>query len=398
MKKPFRVIAFFSVLLSLLFTTGCANLHQLVEQGRYDEAVRIAQRQLTGKKNKDPEKIDALVRAFHGANDRDMAVAERLKRNGNTNDWGQVVRLYDQIRRRQEAVAPLLPLVDKNGIQAQVRFIKVDGLINEAKGEAAAYHYRRGQDLLARGRVGDKAAARAAYAEFSDVSRYRNDYRDIDQLQEEAYALGIVYVELEVINRSGAILPAGFERELLRLNTGEMESQWRRFHATAEPGRTYDYRASLRITDLQVSPERYTERSYLDEKEIEDGWEYVLDERGNVAKDTLGNDIKVPRKVLIRAQVLEVFQEKSAWVSGRMELYEARTNRPIESQELTAEARFEHYASTYQGDARALSSTSRRRIGSRPIDFPTNELLILDAVTQLKPILQESLAASSRLL
>ena len=397
MKKPLQIIPLLGLLLSLLLT-GCANVQKLVDQGRYDEAVRIAQRQLAGKKNKDPEKIAAFAEAFHRANDRDLARAERLKRDGRTDDWGQVVSIYDHILRRQEAIAPLLPLVDKYGIQAEVRFVKVEGLLNEARGEAAAYHYREGQRLLERARSGDKPAARAAYAEFSDVMRYRNEYRDLEQLQDEAYALGIVYVKMEVNNRSGAILPRGFERELLRLNTGAMESQWRRFHLAAEPGLTYDYRARLQITDLEVSPERFTERSYLEEREIEDGWEYVLDERGNVAKDSLGNDIKVPRQVLIRAEVLEVFQEKTAWVAGRIELFENRSNRLIESRDLTAEARFEHYASTYQGDPRALSATSRRRIGNRPVDFPTDEQLILDAAARLKPILQENLAASSRLL
>jgi hypothetical protein len=397
MKKSFRILPLFGFVFSLLLT-GCANLNKLVEQGRYDEAVRIAQRQLAGKKNKDPEKIAAFAEAFHRANDRDLARAERLKRDGNTDDWGQIVRLYDQVLRRQEAVAPLLPLVDKYGVPADIRFVKVAPLLNEARGEAAAYHYREGQQLLERARAGDKSAARAAYAEFSDVGRYRNDYRDIDQLQDEAYALGIVYVKMEVANRSGAILPAGFDRELLRLNTGPMESRWRRFHLAPEPGIEYDYRARIEITGLQVSPERITERSYLDEKEIEDGWEYVLDERGNVAKDSLGNDIRVPRQVVIRAQVLEVFQEKTAWVGGRMELFDNRTGRLIESRDLTAEAIFENYASTFQGDRRALSSTSRRRIGNRPVDFPTDEQLILDAAARLKPVLQENLAASSRLL
>ncbi len=397
MKKSFRILPLFGFVFSLLLT-GCANLNKLVEQGRYDEAVRIAQRQLAGKKNKDPEKIAAFAEAFHRANNRDLARADRLKHDGNTDDWGQVVRLYDQILRRQEAIASLLPLVDKYGVPADIRFVKVAPLLNEARGEAAAYHYREGKELLQRARAGDKPAARAAYAEFADVGRYRNDYRDIDQLQDEAYALGIVYVNMEVTNRSGVILPAGFDRELLRLDTGPMESRWRRFHLAAEPGIEYDYRARIEITGLQVSPERISERSYLDEQEIEDGWEYVLDERGNVAKDSLGNDIRVPRQVLIRAEVLEVFQEKTAWVGGRMELFDSRTGRLIESRDLTAEARFENYASTFQGDRRALSTASRRRIGNRPVDFPTDEQLVLDAAARLKPVLQENLAASSRLL
>ncbi|MEO0732291.1 MAG: hypothetical protein AAFZ52_05625, partial [Bacteroidota bacterium] len=122
--------------------------------------------------------------------------------------------------------------------------------------------------------------------------------------------------------------------------------------------------------------------------------EYVLDANGNVAKDTLGNDITRPRRILVRANVVEVLQTKTALVAGSLVLYDNVARRIVDEDALTAEAIFENYASTFRGDRRALSSDSRRRIGNQPLPFPTDEELILEAAAALKPQLQERLADS----
>ena len=117
-----------------------------------------------------------------------------------------------------------------------------------------------------------------------------------------------------------------------------------------------------------------------------------------MAKDSLGNDIKRPKVVIVRADVIEVYQSKTAVVSGSFELYDLRQGRVVDQDALTAESIFENYASTFQGDRRALTADSRRRIGNRPVEFPSNEQMILDAADVLMPILQEQLASSWRLI
>ena len=51
---------------------------------------------------------------------------------------------------------------------------------------------------------------------------------------------------------------------------------------------------------------------YKGEKNIKDGFTYVLDTNGNVMKDSLGNDIKVDKIVKISAKKIEFEQTKSA--------------------------------------------------------------------------------------
>ncbi|MEL7375704.1 MAG: hypothetical protein AAFN65_02000 [Bacteroidota bacterium] len=383
---------------ALMLLPACGNIDKLVESGDYEAAIERAQRNLTGRQKKNPRYVMALEEAVNRANARDVQRASDLKRRGPSADWTAVFRIYDNLNRRQIALRPLLPLVDKDGREARFNLVRVQPLLAEARQNAAAQTYADAQSLLTEGRLGNKAAARQAYATLEQVNYYMAGYRDTPELLREAEDLGVVYVVLQLENRSHAFLPAGFERELLNLRHVNMDSQWRRFHLQPVRGQTYDYRAILAIDDIAVSPERLTERIYTDEKEITDGEEYVLDENGNVAKDSLGNDITQPRQIIIRADVVEVLQTKNAIVSGSLEISDLNTGRVLERRQLTAEGLFENYASTFQGDRRALSSQTRQRLGNSPIPFPADESLILLAAEQLKPILQDELAGSMNLL
>ncbi len=381
----------------VLAAPACTSVQDLVESGNYEETIALAQRRLTGKDKKNPKLVAALEDAVNRANQEDVNRADYL-RNSSAPDWVRIHAIYDNLKNRQDALRPLLPLTDKNGRKANFRFVKVEGLVLDAAERAAEQVYAQAVEELQAGRRGDKSAARAAYADFERLDRYHRDFRDSGVLAAEAEQLGRVYVTVDVVNESGGYLPAGFEVELLRMQTSDMDDQWRVFDFQRRNDRAYDYSAHIVIRDITVSPERVSERSYVDERKIIDGKEYVLDANGNVAKDSLGNDITRPREVIVRAEVLEVLQQKSAMVAGSMQLYDLRRQRVVDEEELTAEAIFENYASTFRGDNRALSGDSRRRIGNAPRTFPSDEALILDAVAVLKPKLQNRLAYSQRLI
>ena len=397
MKAP--QIPLLIVLLGAFFLSapGCKSVDTLVESGNYEQAIALAQRKLTSKDKKNPKFVAALEQAVNRANERDMERATFLQQKNGT-DWTRVHAIYDNIKRRQDALRPLLPLYDKDGRKAEFRFVRAEQLLVDAEDRAAEQLYGEAVQLLEQGRRGDKSAAREAFRTFESVERYRPDHLESRERMLEAEDLGRVYVSVDVLNESQAILPRGFEEELLRIQTAQMDDRWRVYDLRPTDERDYDYRARLIIRGIDVSPERLSERTYTDEKEITDGEEYVLDDDGNVAKDSLGNDIKQPKRVIVRAQVLEVLQQKIAIVSGSMQLYDFRLQRVVDEEDLTAEAQFENYASTFVGDRRALSEQSRRRIGNRPVDFPSDEQLVLDAASVLKPILQQRLTDSRRLI
>lgn len=394
-RMKFTVLAFFA---SLLLLTSCASADKLVETGNYDQAIELAIRKLAGKKNKKVKYVQALEVAFAEVTERDMRAAERLKAYGDEANWEKINEIYRRIGRRQDAVSPLLPLIDKEGIKANFQFVRIESLERESRENAAAYLYDQALDLMERGRKGDRLAARTAYDQLSQISKYYRTYRDRENLMQTALDLGTSYILVDVENQAPVILPRGFEDEVTRFGVRDLDSKWRVYHTSRDPQINYHYQAIMRLTNIELSPEMVRERRYEDTKEIEDGFEYVLDENGNVAKDTLGNDIKIPRKVWISARVLEVHQSKVAQISGRLDLIDLQTNSLVDTQPIGVEAVFENYASTFQGDKRALSKESRRRIGNSPMPFPSDADLILTAAEQMKPVVKDKIANTRKMI
>ena len=365
-----------------------------MDMGSYDQAIDVSVRRLTGKKKKKPELVRVVETAFQKATAQDMRTAESLERDGRPENWELINNIHRQIGRRQAKIEPLLPLIDKNGYQAKFQFVRIEDLERKSRENAAEYFYNRAIALIEQAKRGDKPAAREAFNELQQINRYYRDYKSKNQLEQEALELGAIHILIKPENASNAVLPRNFEQELLQFSTADLETLWRKFYNNQNSRSHFDYIVLVKIVNIALSPESFREREYVDHKEIEEGFEYVLDQNGNVLKDSLGNDVKIPKKIFITANVLEVYQSKMASVSGRVEFIERRTGNILNFENITADAIFENYASTFRGDRRALSEDSRRRIGNSPMPFPPNEVLLMQAAGILKPVVKQKIASN----
>ena len=394
----FSALLFTLFFVSFLFN-ACHTAQKYVESGNYDGAIHYCVQKLRGKAKKKTELVQGLELAFQKAQARDLLIARRLADESRPENWEKVNALHRKIRDRQNKITPLLPLVSKDGYRARFELISIEKLEAESREKAAGYLYTRAEELLGQADRGDRQAARDAYYALENLERkYYRDYKNKDQLMQEARTLGTTHILFEVKNQSDQLLPRAFQDRVLSLGTYDLNSEWKSFHFKPEPNVPIDYRVVFNIRRVDISPERISERVYTDEKEIEDGWEYVLDDRGNVKKDTAGNDIKVPRYVRIRANVLESHQTKAARLSGTLEVIDAVRNVRLDSREMSTEILFEHYASTFNGDPRALSPASRNCIGNRPVPFPADEDMLVQAADRLKPELRDELRRNRAIL
>ena len=275
-------------------------------------------------------------------------------------------------------------MVGKDGYRAEFKFVKVDGLIKNTAKEAAGYHYRVANDYLAKAEKGDKWAARKAYTHLQDVERHYRHYNDLQSLKEKALFLGTTRIMVRAENRSLVAMPVGFQEALLAVNVKSLNDQWTEYFTVKPSYAEIDMVAEMEITNFHVSPEREFVREYQDRKEIEDGWEYFYDSNGNVAKDTLGNDIKKPRMVWIHADVLEINRSKSANVGGIIKFYDSRTTELVNSKNFNVTSDFNDFVCTFKGDRRALSKHTRGRLNNHPRPFPTDESIALQAASKLK--------------
>lgn len=389
----------FTVIIFSLFFGACRSAQKYVESGDYDGAISYCVQKLRGKAKKKTELVQGLERAFQKAQARDLLIARHLADESRPENWEKVNALHRKIRDRQNKISPLLPLVSKDGYRAQFEFVSIEKLEAESREKAADYLYSRAEALLDEADRGDRQAAREAYQLLEDLGhRYYRSYKNKDQLMQDARTLGTTHILFEIKNQSDQLLPRAFQDRVLSLGTYDLNSEWKAFHFRSEPDVPVDYRVVFNIRRVDISPERVNERIYTDEKEIEDGWEYVLDDRGNVKKDTAGNDIKVPRYIRIRADVLETRQTKAARLTGTLDIIDAARNTRLDSREMSTEILFEHFASTFRGDPRALSQASRNCIGNRPVPFPADEDMLVQAADRLKPELRDELRRNRAIL
>jgi hypothetical protein len=382
-------------LISGFLLASCRSPQKFIENGDYDRAIEFCVGKLRGKSKKKTEYVQGLEQAFARAQVRDLRLIDNLLDEDRPENWEKINAIHRQIKARQQKISPLTPLVSKDGYRAKFNFIDIEKLERESREKAAECLYVRAQELLQQAERGDRLAAREAYQTLRNLeNHYYRTYKDKDKLLAVARDMGTTRILFEVQNNSAAILPRGFAEELLNISKRDLDSDWKAYYFKPVAGESYDYKAVFRVTQIDISPERIHERAYTDEKEIQDGWDYVLDSKGNVLKDSLGNDIKVPRKVIVRADVLEVFQTKAARLSGLVEIYDANRGARLDSEPLSTEILFENYASTFKGDRRALSEESKRRIGNAPMPFPRNEDMLVQAAERLKPNLKEELRRS----
>lgn len=382
---------FLTTILSItLLFTACRTAQKYTESGDYDGAIDFCISKLEGRKKKKAEHVKGLELAFAKAQERDFIQIERLQGDGRPENWARINDIHRHIADRQDKIQPLLPLRDEKGYVAKFDLTDITAMERESRSKAAEHLYTRAQSSLSLAEKGDRRAARDAYYDLVDLERrYFREYLDKDVLIDQARSLGTSHVLFEVRNASNKILPRDFDERVLAFSKQDLDSEWKRFHFAPKSGVEYDYKLVFKIKDVDISPERIREREYTDEKEIEDGWDYVLDSRGNVVKDSLGNDMKVKRYAIIRAQVLEVHQSKAARLTGQVEVTDLRGNHLLDTRNVGTEVLFEHYASTFRGDERALSRDSRCRIGNAPRPFPMDEELLVQAADRLKPTVRE---------
>jgi len=388
--KNLLFVALYAIGFSTLLLS-CQSATKMVERGNYDQAITYTVKKLVGKKKKKTKFVNPLVNAFNRANARDLKTINNLKIGGQADRWDKIAIIYKGIQKRQNKVAPLMPIYDENGYEATLNMVDVSGAAQESNKKAAEYNYVLAKKLLAQAEKGDRFAAREAYDKLEKTEQYFRNYKDKSALQKRALNLGTTYILLTMKNNSRTLLPRDFEREITSFTTHQMNSRWKEYHVQAKTGLNYDYKVVMNFRNIEVSPSLVKEREYEDNKEIEEGWEYVLDSNGNVLKDTSGNDVKIPKKVIIRARIFESFQSKEAHIAGVLEFYDNQSKEVIRRETIAADAIFENYASTYQGDKRALSPDSKRRIGNRPLPFPTDADLLLDAADILKPVIKDKI-------
>ena len=200
----------------------------------------------------------------------------------------------------------------------------------------------------------------------------------------EAHQKGIDYVQVQLVNDTDQIIPQRLEADLLNFDTYGLNDFWTQYHAQVRDGQQYDYQMDIRFENIAISPERVREKEIIREKEIEDGFTYARNSRGQIQKDSLGKKIRIPILKKVRCTLYQFTQFKEAKVGAQISYHDLSNNQIIRSYPLQSGFVFEHAYATFEGDRKALESKLFNLTRAREIVFPTNEEMIYDAGEDLK--------------
>lgn len=358
---------------SSLFLVGCKGAEKEFRQGDYDQAIEISVRKL----QRNPEKesyVLVLEEAFKRANERDLGYIRSLNMEGQPDRWEEIYQVYQGISRRQNKIAPLLPLyIESENRNADLPFIDVVTELIEAKKKAGAHLYALAQEKLS---TGDRYDAREAYYALQKIKGLYTNYQDTDELIKQAQEQGSSRVGFRIENYTDKTLGSRVSDAMDNLTPSSTQGQW---YFIVPAGKGDDMTLVLRITEIESFPEQVRTNSYVDSREVEDGWTYAYDDAGNIIKDSLGNSIKIPKYETITAVITETWQEKIATVEGEVRYLDSRGN-VLKTLPVKGDGVFQNYFASATGYYDAISNASRQKLGGAPAPFPGDEELIIQAM------------------
>ncbi|GAA4238809.1 hypothetical protein GCM10022291_30690 [Postechiella marina] len=370
---------------TFIFLFACntrKQVEQAVNSGNYDQAISTALEKLRTNKNK-KRKYDYVLMlqdAYYKAIDRDLNTLDFLKKDNNPESLSRIYELYLDLNARQESIKPILPL-SIDGKNVPFKFNNYSNNIVEAKENVSDYMYEKGISLL---ESDDKVTIREAYSVLEYLQHINPNYENTQELLEEAHQRGTNYILVGINNQTQQIIPARLEKDLLNFDTYGLNKFWSVYHANKAEHIKYDYAMQLNLKHINISPERIKEREFIREKDIKDGWKYKLDSKGNVAKDTLGNDIKVDKIIRVKCRIKETIQTKSSQVIGDVVYLDLLSNQVLDNFPVKSTFVFEYIFAKSRGDKRALNNDDRNLLKNRRIPFPTNEQMVFDTGEDLK--------------
>lgn len=372
-----------ALILSLVLACSTSKqIEKAVSVGNYDQAITYAIGKL--KTNKDKRgKADFIImlqEAYNKATERDLSNIDFLKNDRNPENYLRIYDAYVGLDNRQERIKPLIPLT-VNDREVAFNFSNYTNQIISYKNNASEQLYSTASTLL---KSNNKIDFRAAYNSLRDIEDINPNYKDVRQLMDVAHQKGTDFVLVDMINDTQKMIPTRLENDLLNFSAYGLHNFWVEYHGSAEDNIDYDYNMRVNLRDINVSPEQIKERQVIKERQIADGKKNLLDERGRVVKDSLGNNIQVDNLKTVRCEYYEFTQFKVTQVNGNVEYVDLKTNQLVDAFPVSSEFVFQHIYATSRGDRRALDTSLIPFLEQRSVPFPSEEQMIYDTGEDLK--------------
>ena len=377
MRHLLKITVVFAIAISF---TGCYNaIEQTLLNGDYEQALESSLQRIRNDRHRD-EYIALAEKAYHKIVSDDKYKIERLKSNNNPNRWGKIYYAYKEMERRQRTVEPYLPITYSDGRTAQFSIYNYMPVMEEARKNAADYHYQTAAEMLV---LVSKEAARDAYYELKRIDQYASHYKDKEQLKRIAKEKGTNHILIDFKQAYNVTLPPNFTQSLASYNYENEVNGWSRLYRNWTDTFEYDLAIQVTVEGVDISPEQVKEIHFHEQKQVEDGYEPLTDAEGNFAVDSSGNIIKVLKYKTLHCYVTEWIQHKSAKIYSSFEIYDNRYKQKVVDHRLEDNILFDNSYAQANGHIEILTSDLKSKLNRAPLPFPTNYDMIMQTSTNL---------------
>jgi hypothetical protein len=309
------------------------------------------------------------------------------------NNWDEIYLVYKSLNDRQALVRTVTPL-SANGKSYDIPYVDYVPEMVNAKRKAADFYFNHGAELM---KTNLKENYRQAFAEFVRAKNYVGDYEGIDSKIQEAKYLGMSRVFVSIQNSSILKFPKEFEQDLLALDLPTLNSEWVEYHTQNLNANTqYDYFVNVNVKNIAVSPDNTSQKDSVIKRDVEDGFTYVLDKKGNVTRDSLGNDIKLKKYKTLQCALIESVQTKACRIDGDVEVIQMNPNKVLKKDPIGAQSSFEHVSSRALGDTQALTPALLQRTKTAPVPFPSDIEMVVRCSESLKMAIRGAIQNNRR--
>ncbi|MDX9948085.1 MAG: hypothetical protein RBS38_12040 [Bacteroidales bacterium] len=386
-----KQIAAFS-LIFLFILSSCGSSKKQLEKGNYPMALDKAVKQLRRDRD-DSKQIAILDRSYKILNEQDNERIRYLKMEDRPENWDEIYQINKAMSDRQAYVRTVLPL-ELNGRTIDYPYVDYMPEMVAAKRKSADFYYAHGNELML---TKLKENYRQAYYEFVRAKEYVGNYEGIDNKIDDARYLGMSRVLITLSNRSIIKFDQEFEEDFLSIDLPNLNSEWVEYH-TQDLGQNtrFDYYVNVNLRNIIVSPDQTMQKDTVVKKDVEDGFSYKLDSRGNVMKDSLGNDIKSVKFKTLQCALIETIQSKECRIAGDVEIIQVNPEKVLKKDPLGAQSGFEWISARALGDLQALSQAQIEKTKTKAVPFPSDMEMIFRCSDALKQAINGALLSNKR--
>lgn len=310
-------------------------------------------------------------KVFFLANQRDLTEINGIRKS-TPEAYLHIYDLYERIDKRQKYVLSHAPIIGVDGYKAEFKLADIAASMSAVKGKAIDELYDVAYANLMSGRKGNKQDARLAVNQFARLLDIDRTHPHAEDLLQEARDIGIVHVIVKLNNKSNVIIPSALEDYIVDTDLDELNGEWIRFYTDGSEKRDFDVIAEVDLLSIQISPEREVIDRKMFYEDVKDGWEYILDEHGNVQKDTLGNDMKRDKYVQVSGEWISIHRSKISDITGAVAYRNRNTGEVRKGRPLNIHYEFNDVSYDFRGDDRVLSSKQKRDLRKRPLPWPSD--------------------------